>query len=162
MGLAQQVAQIFNVQIQGVGMVVAVYPTAAAGTALKGSGSTTGAMKFAAAGANVKQVVAKATLTPQWRLSSWGIDTMSALDIINVRLGAGAAGGAAMTQVLWEQKAHQITLAGTEPYSSIPWGATATIVSNGTTDGVLADLANASAADITANIHLGIATGFGS
>ncbi len=161
MGLAQQVQQLFLAAIGGQNTVTTIYPVAAAGVAIKGSGSTTGAFKFAAAGANVAEVVAKNTVGKTWRIGNFGIDTMSALDIIVVRLGKGAAAGQAMSAVLYERKFNEITLAGLEPSADVPWYSTASVPADGATDGCYADLANASAADITAKIHVGITTGFG-
>jgi len=161
-GLAQQVNQIYNATVNGAGVVVTKYPINAVGVALKGSGSTTGAYKFAAAGANVAQILAKATITVPWRIVAYSLTLPSAPDIFVVRLGAGTGAGAVMTAILWES---EIDLDATFSLSlpiPIPWGASPTVQPNGTTDAIVADLANEDATDRTANISLTVVTGMGS
>lgn len=143
------------------GIVCTLYPAAAAGTSLKASGMTTGAYKFAAAGANVKQIVAKNTLAINWTIAGFGLDTFSATSIFVIRLGNGAAAGAAVTQVLAEYKVNEITAAGVCNTTTIPYAAQ--VQNNGTTDALLADAASSNAgADDTVVIAVSVLTGFGS
>lgn len=143
-----------------VGLVTTIYPAAAAGTALKASGLTTGAYKFAAAGANVKAIVAKATIAAVWQIVAFALDTFSATSIFIIRLGNGAAAGGVLTTVQGEYKVTEISAAGVSNSVSLPYAGQT--VNNGVADAVLADAASSAAgADDTVNIHVSVMTGFG-
>lgn len=160
MGLAQEVRQCFTTLVAGTGLVNTKYPVAAAGTALTASGMTTGAYKFAAAGANVKAIVAKAGIAANYRVVGVALDTPSAASIFNIRIGRGAAAGAAVTQVLYELTVEVATDAGGYVQMNLPF--VATVVADGATDAVLGDAASSNAAaDDTINASVTVATGLG-
>jgi len=161
MGLMQLVQTVYNQVVGGVGPVVTKYPANAAGTALTASGMTTGAYKFAAAGANVKAIVAKATITSQYRIVALGLDTPSANSLFVIRVGRGAAAGAAVTQVLMEIHANLAVANG--PFTPIVFPFIATVAADGATDAVLADAASSNAgADDTIQASVSVMTGMGS
>ncbi len=144
---------IYQQLVGGSGLRTTRYPINAAGTTLTASGKTTGAYKFAALGANVAAIVAKATLLVPWRLAWVSLDNPSAASIYVVRLGRGAAGGAAMATVLYEANA--------TVEKPLPW--CATVLPDALTDALLGDLASSNvAADDTALCSVGVMTGMGS
>lgn len=160
MGLAQQVQQLWLQGVGGTGVRITKYPVDAAGVALTASGMTTGAYKFAAAGANVAEIVAKATITENYRVVGVALDTPSAASIFVVRIGTGAAAAAAMTVVLFELGLEVATDAGGYVSMLLPF--VATTVADGLTDAILGDLASSAAgADDTANATVFVATGAG-
>lgn len=160
MGLAQQVNQLFNQLVQGTGVRITKYPVDAAGTTLTASGMTTGAYKFAAAGANVKSIVAKATITGNYRVIGVALDTPSATSIFVVRVGGGTAAGAVLGRIAFEAVMEVATDAG--GYVSIVFPFAPTITSDGTNDLLGGDLASSNAgADDTANCSVLVATALG-
>jgi len=143
-------------------MVVTRYPASAVGVTLTGSGSTTGAYKYAAKGANVAQILAKATITVPWRIVAYCVSVTSAADIFVVKLGRGTGAAVLMTQVLWEAEFDLDATFSVAPTVPIPWGATATVQADGATDAILGDLANEDATDRTLNVSVSVGTGMGS
>lgn len=160
MGLAQQVAQIWLAMVGGSGVRITKYPIDAVGTTLTASGMTTGAYKFAAASANVKSIVAKATILVNYRIIGVALDTPSAVAIEVIRIGTGTAAGAALV-VAFEAVMEVATDAG--GYVSMIFPATFTQSPDGVNDLVGGDLASSNAAaDDTANVSVLIQTGLGS
>ncbi len=150
----------YQALVGGTGLTVTKYPIDAVGVTLTASGKTTGVYKFAAAGANVAQIVAKAVLLVPWRLAWCGLNTFSATGVFIIRLGRAAGGAVAMTQVLAELFANEISAAGTEAQKNIPW--CATVLPNAATDAVVGDAAsNNAGADDTVVASVGIMRGMG-
>lgn len=159
MALVQEVRQIWNQQVRGTGLRMTRYPATAAGTALKASGNTTGAYKYAAASANVKQIVAKNTITGGFKIVGLALDTPSATSIFVVRAGSGTAAGAAMVQLI-ELHTEVATDAGGYVEMFFPF--VATIASDGANDAIVADAASSNAAaDDTINCSVSVLTGLG-
>lgn len=144
----------------GAGIRVTKYPVNAAGTSLTASGLTTGAYKFAAAGANVKAIVAINTVGANWRYAGFALNTFSATSIFVIRLGSGTGAGVAMTIVAGEWVVNEISAAGV--MASVPINWAPTVVANGTSDACLGDAASSAAgADDTVVCSLSIMTGMG-
>lgn len=159
MGLPQQVQQTWLALVGGAGVRITKYPVDAAGTTLTASGMTTGAYKFAAASANVKSIVAKATILVNYRIIGVALDTPSAVAIEVVRIGTGTAAGAALV-IAFECTMEVATDAG--GYVSMIFPITFTRTPDGVNDLVGGDLASSNAgADDTANASVFIQTGMG-
>ena len=76
----------YNAVAGGQAVRVTKYPLNAVGSTLTASGKTTGAYKFAAAGANVVAIVAKNTIGANWLYAWFSLDNPSAGSIFVVRL----------------------------------------------------------------------------
>jgi len=159
-GLAQEVRSLYNQQVRGTGLRMTEYPANAAGTALKASGLTTGAYKYAAANANVKAIVAKATITENFKIVGLVCDTPSAASIFIVKIGNGAAAAGALSAQLIEVRFEIATDAGGYPGLQFPF--VGTVVPDAATDGILGDAASSNAAaDDTINASVSVLTGLG-
>lgn len=156
MALIQATQQTWLADVAGAGTVVTKYPVNAAGVSLTASGSTTGAYKFAAANANVKQIVAKNTVGANYRLVWANFNTYSATSIFVIRLGSGSAAGTAIAQIV-EIMMTEISNVGVSPPQWFRYSPTVT--ANGTTDAILGDAASSNAgADDTIVASVGVAT----
>lgn len=160
MAVPQNINQLWNMLVGGTGVVVTKYPVSAAGVSLTASGSTTGAYKFAAAGANVKSVVAKAVITSVWRIVGFALNTFSTTGVFVIRIGKAGTAGAALTAVLGEYVVNEISAAGLMSNIPIPFSASVTI--DGLTDGLMCDAASANAGqDDTVVFSGSVMTGMG-
>jgi len=162
MPLAQRANATWLASVGGTGVRITRYPALAAGTQLKASGNTTGAFKYAAAGANVKAIVAKATIGVNCKIVGVVLDTASATSIFVIKLGNGAAAGGAMTAELIELVVENASAAGGSQTMMIPGNVQAVIIADGATDAILGDAASSNAAaDDTINAAVLIATAYG-
>lgn len=158
MGLGAFIQKVYNAQVGGTGVIMTKYPVAAVGTALKASGNTTGAYKFAAVGANTKAIIAAGALTAPFKIAGYFVDTPSAASIFNFRIGRHSAAGATMTQVIAESGMEVATDAGGYVPVFFPPGSVATINVDAN-NGVMGDAASSNAgADDTINMSVFINT----
>ena len=161
MAFPQMIASLFNANIGGSGARLTRYPALAAGTALKASGNTTGAFKYAAASANVKAVVAAGGITVPFRIVGFVLDTPSAASVFVIKLGSGTGAGTALNRAIemgWNEK----TDVGAWGPVILPASMVPTIPVDGVNDALLADAASSNvAADDTINCAVFVATGFG-
>lgn len=160
MALTQESRELWAQFVGGTGLRNTKYPVNAAGVSLTASGLTTGAYKFAAAGANVKSVVAKATVTTNFKIVGLCLNTFSATSIFVVRLGYSTAAAVAIATIAAEVVVNEITAAGVVPFMLLP--ATATQVADGTNDLIAGDAASSNAAaDDTVVVSVTVQTGIG-
>lgn len=161
MGLAQEVRTIYNQQVQGTGLRMTRYPVINnAGSKLTASGNTTGAYKYAAAGANVIALAAAGAITTRFKIVGLAIDTPSAASIFVFKLGRGTASAAAFGAQLVEGGFEVATDAG--GYVEMFWPAVATVAIDGVNDALVADLASSNAvADDTLLAAASVLTGLG-
>jgi hypothetical protein len=162
MSFPQQVGRLFNASIAGSGVTITRYPANAAGTALKASGNTTGAYKYAAASANVKQILAAATITSgPFRIVGFVLDTASAVSIFVIKVGSGTGAGTALNrqvEIGWNLKSD----VGSFSPVILPAGCIPTIPNDGVNDAILADAASSNvAADDTINCAVFVAQNIG-
>ena len=165
MSLMSFVQSVYNaVQGQGgSGVQITRYPSQAASVALKASGKTTGAWKYAAANANVAAILAKGTITGNpWRLAWFALDTPSATSLFVVKLGVGAAAAGAFTKVFGEFAMNTVNVTAVGEYTipavQIPLMHMPFVTPDAATDGILGDMASSgTAADDTANVAVGVA-----
>lgn len=160
MGIKAEVDQLYNALINGPAVQLTRWPNNAVGAGLTGSGMTTGAYKYAAAGANQVQLVTAAQNTVGMWLTHLGVDTPSVLadEILVLWAGRGtipAAVRAAELQfaVLQDTAVGYLGVHASQPLP-MPVFVRAAV-------GIALDLANATANDTTANGHAIIATGLG-
>ncbi len=161
--LSGLVQQIWLRSVGGTGVRITKYPVNAIGTALTCSGKTTGAYKFAAANANVKAVVAAATITTNFRIAGIGLDTPSASSIFVLRIGSGTGAGTAVQQIVETHFSTTIvTAVGTHAQMAQWFPYSPTVIADGTNDAILADAtSNNAGADDTINVTALVATGIG-
>lgn len=156
MSLPGEIKSLYNLGL-GTGLVVTKYPVNAAGVSLLASGKTTGVYKFAAANANVKQIVAKNIVGANFRLVWLGLDTFSATGIYIIRLGSGTGAAAAIARIV-ELYANEITAAGALGIMPIPQSPLVTF--DGANDAILGDAASSNVgADDTVVASVGVLTG---
>jgi hypothetical protein len=169
MALTNEVRQLYNTLVgnTATGVRIRNFPFTtenseeSVGTQLKASGNTTGAYKYAANSGNVKAIVAKNTVGSNYKLIGCALNTPSATSIFVIKLGYGAAAGGAFTAVT--AKVHMEFATDAGGYVPITFPFAATVVADGSTDGVLGDAASSNAAaDDTINCVVFLATGFGS
>jgi len=165
MPLATRVNQIYLSHVSGSGVRITRYPTTVGNTgkALTASGNTTGAWKYAAAGANVVEVVAPGTIVVNFKIVGIAVDTPSAASNFVIKVGTGGNGtGAAMGTELFEIQFEFETDAGWYESTMLPSSVQAQITVDGVTDSIDADAASDNAlADDTINFHALVATGYG-
>jgi hypothetical protein len=165
MAFAQQVQQVFLAEVAGSGVTIARYPSQAAGVALSASGKTTGAYKYAAANANVKQILAKGTLASGtlFRIVGCVLDTPSAASTFVIKLGVGTGAGTAINRSIeFGFSVVTVTAAGEYPLMPVWFRYAPTIVADGANDAILGDAASSNvAADDTINVAALVATGMG-
>jgi|GEM_PF-2390110 len=162
-GLRSVVDILHNALVNSPNVVLTRYPLLPnAGAALTGSGLTTGAYKFAAAGAGQVQVVAAGVNTTGMWVCAAGLGTPSAMDEYVLWIGRGTAPAAVAMATLdfaglvTAGAAAALIVACVPKATSLPvW----LYVTAGV--GIALDLANAAAADNTAVGHIIVATGVG-
>lgn len=162
MSFPQQVGRLFNAVVAGSGVTITRYPANAAGTALKASGNTTGAYKYAAASANVKQILAAATITSgPFRILGFVLDTLSAASIFVIKLGSGTGAGTALNRAV-EWGWNEVTAVGQIGPVVFPASYVPTIPNDGVNDAILGDAASSNvAADDTVNCAVFVAQNIG-
>lgn len=162
-GLRSAVDVLYNALVNSPNVVLTRYPLLPnAGIALTGSGATTGAYKFAAAGAGQVQVVTAAiNATGMWVCAA-GLGTPGAMDQYVLWIGRGTVAAAVVMAtldfagLLTAGAAAAIIVACVPKATSLPYPV---YVRAGV--GIALDLANAAAADNTAVGHIIVATGLG-
>lgn len=94
MGLKSEVDILYNAIVNGPAVQLTRYPTLAAAAALTASGMTTGAYKYAAAGANQVQVVAAGTNTTGMWICGASLRNPSVGSIFVLWIGRGTIAAA--------------------------------------------------------------------
>ncbi len=160
MPLRGNIEALYNAILNGPAVQLTRYPANAIGSALTGSGMTTGAYKYAAAGANQVQIVAAVLNTTGMWIAGGHLQNPSAVVNENMVLWVGRGTIPAAVRALeLHTTAWQVTAVGQETFASmfvpIPLFVRAGIA-------IAADLANSSNADITANGSIFVYTGLGS
>jgi hypothetical protein len=157
--LSSEVAQLYNAILNGPSVQLTRYPTNAIGAALTGSGMTTGAYKYAAAGANQVALILAAANTGGLWIGGGQLNLLSAAVDENAILWIGRGTIPAATRAVeLEWTAQQITAVGdySMPTINVP---IPLYVAPGV--GIALDLANSSNADITARGSAFIYSGLG-
>lgn len=158
--LSQQVALLYNAILNGPSVQLTRYPANAVGSALTGSGATTGAYKYRAAGATQVQIVAAVLNTAGMWIAGGHLSNPSAVadEELILWLGRGTIPAAVRAAEL-HMTAWQVTAVGQETFHTmfvpVPLFVRAGVA-------IAADLANSSGADVTANGSVFVYTGLGS
>ncbi len=160
MPLRTEVEALYNAILNGPAVQVTRYPTNAVGATVTGSGMTTGAYKYAAAGANqVAMILAAANTAGLW-LAGVALAALSifATETAVLWVGRGTI-PAAVRAAEFNFTSQQVTAVGQIDYTTqflpIPLFIRAGV-------GIAADLANSSANDITATAAIFVYSGLGS
>lgn len=165
MGLAQQVSTVYNQLVGGGGVTVTRYPVTGVGAVGKvGVTCTLSAVGgvgygYAAAGAKVVELLAKATLLVPWRLVWLQTTAPSAATIYVVKLGRGAGAAALMTQTFGEFGIDYTVAKG--PMAEVILPFCPTVTPTPATDAIVADAASATGAADTIDLAVGVMTGMG-
>ncbi|MDP2663507.1 MAG: hypothetical protein Q8R28_22560 [Dehalococcoidia bacterium] len=158
--LSAEVAQLFNALLNGPAVSLTRWPLLpATGLAVTGSGMTTGAYKYAAAGVNQVQLVTAALNTAGMWIASAGLDTISivANEIAVLAIGRGTI-PAGVRAAHASFAAQQVTAVGQFSMATVTFPLPVYVAA---AVGISLDLANATANDVTAQAHLNIYTGLG-
>ncbi|MDP2730329.1 MAG: hypothetical protein Q8O55_07595 [Dehalococcoidales bacterium] len=159
MPLRGNIEALYNAILNGPAVQITRYPANAVGSTVTGSGMTTGAYKYAAAGANQVQIVAAVLNTAGVWIAGAALAALSifATETAVLWIGRGTI-PAAVRAAEFNFTSQQVTAVGQIDYTTqflpIPLFVRAGIA-------LAADLANSSANDITATAAVFLYTGLG-